>query len=210
MPAHLLQTPDRSLPIPTADLAAPRIAAILNGWGRRKNAEKGMEAFALLQEQLPGATLHLYGYDFGPGEQAEKLAVTQGWAEGMHFHGLTPHAQLLEQLASMHVLLHPALEEACPMALVEAMAAGVVVVGGSKSGGVPWVLDDGKAGALADVTSVQDMVRVMLDLVSDPERHATLVGAGQLRARLVFDPHTVAKSYEQAYALAQQRWSSLA
>jgi glycosyltransferase involved in cell wall biosynthesis len=209
MPGHLVSMENRT-PVLAQDLAAPRVAAVLNGWGRRKNAEKGLHAFALLRKSKPGATLHMYGFDFGPGERAEALARSRGWDGGVIFHGLTPHAQLLEDLATMHVLLHPALEECCPLSLIEAMAVGLVVVGGRKSGGVPWVLDGGRAGALADVTSAQDMARVMLELLSDPVRHGELMQAGQERARRVFDPHVVAAAYEHAYGIARQSWGAQA
>ncbi len=199
LPAQLLSLPFR-VPVMDADLlTAPRVAAIINGWGRRKNAKPALEAFALLRKRFPRASLHLYGYDFAPGETAETFARARKLAEGLVFHGQTLHAELLRQLASMHLLLHPALEETLGMALIEAMAVGTVAIGGKKSGAVPWVLDGGRAGMLADVTSAKDLARAMIELLEDPSRYADLSRTGQQRARSVFDPHAVAAAYEDCY-----------
>ncbi len=200
MPAQLLSMPSRP-PIAYVELATtPRVAAISNGgWDGLKNAKPGLEAFALLKKRFPQANLHLYGYDFAPGEPAETFARARGLAEGMVFHGQTHYAELLQQLSSMHLLLHPSLEESLGMVLVEAMAVGAVAIGGQNSGAVPWVLDGGKAGILADVTSAEELARAMIELLKDPLRYAALSQAGQQRARSVFEPHAVAAAYEQCY-----------
>jgi len=205
LPAQLMDKRQRA-PVTGTELSAPRVATVLNGWSKFKNPEPALEAFAMLRAQWPGATLDLYGYDFGPGERAEAFARKNGLLKGMVFHGMTPHRALLDQLASMHILLHSALEEGCPMALVEAMTVGVVVVGGKTSGGVPWVLDYGRAGVLADVTSAKDLASAMSGLLVDPARYAALVEASQARARTVFDPHVVAAAYEECYQDAIAAW----
>ena len=49
------------------------------------------------------------------------------------------------------------------MVLIEAMAMGVPVVAGEKSGGVPWVLKDG-GGLLVNVTDVKSIINGLLEL----------------------------------------------
>jgi len=198
----LVRAPKRGV-ISEAELRNPRIAVVLNGWSKFKNPEPAMEAFALLRTQLPGASLHLYGNDFGPNERAEIWAKEKNFEGGMVFHGMTPHDLLLDQLAEMHILLHPSLEESFGMALAEAMVLGLVVIGGKNSGGVPWVLDHGQAGILADVTSAKELAQVILDLVVDPKLYASLVERGLMRANLVFDPNVVTTAYEETYRFAR-------
>lgn len=55
------------------------------------------------------------------------------------------------------------------MATIEAMAIGIPVIAGSRSGGMPWTLDYGKAGLLVDVRSSEAIARGMETLVLNRE-----------------------------------------
>lgn len=186
----------------TADRAAPNIAMVLNGWDTRKNPEPALKAFRLLRETIPNARLHLFGSDFGPGEKAQSWARAHRIEEGVIFHGPTPHALLLSRLRAMDLLLHPALEESCPMALVEAMALGLPVVGGDKSGGVPWVLGDGEAGILTNVRSPGAIGRALSRILQDAAEYDRIVHSGLTRVQQLFMPNVVAQEYEKMYVSA--------
>lgn len=186
----------------TADRAAPNIAMVLNGWGTMKNPEPALKAFRLLRETIPNARLHLFGFDFGPGEKAQSWAQAQGIDDGIIFHGPTPHALLFSRLRTMDVLLHPALEESCPMALVEAMTLGLPVVGGDKSGGVPWVLGGGAAGVLTDVRSPEAICRALARILQDAAEYDRIVHSGLTRVQQLFVPNVVAQEYEKMYISA--------
>ncbi len=181
-----------------------RIAMICNGWGRWKNPEPALRAFALLRARLPGAELHLFGLDFGPGEQAQQWAMQRVGVAGMHFHGHLPHAGLIERLAALDVLLHPALEESFGVVLAEAMALGLPVVAGAHSGAVPWVLGPGQW--LVDVRSPQAMADALIEVLGDAERYALASKAGRARAAQAFGAAAVAEAYLALYrqALATQ------
>ncbi len=181
------------------DLNAPVVAMILNGWGRLKNPLKGLKAFSLLRSYMPSARLRLYGHDFGPGQLAERLARAQGLIAGVEFIGTIQHSDLLVELSTSNVLLHPSLEEACPLVLVEAMALGIPVVAGDASGAVPWMLDHGKCGILTDVRSADAMCQSLLVLLQDRARYNTIREAGVRRAGEVFNADAVAERYEQEY-----------
>lgn len=185
----------------SVDLNQLNIAMILNGWGKRKNPMPALKAFGMLRKRIPGASLHLFGHDFGPGEKAQLWTRSRGMEQGMIFHGSTPHKKLLSILSTMSLLLHPALEESCPMALVEAMALGLPVVGGHESGGVPWVLDYGAAGVLTDVRSPESIFRAMIEILENAGRYVKIVHAGLKRVHEVFGPDVVAQEYEKVYQL---------
>ncbi len=181
------------------DLSRPSIAMVQSGWDKRKNPAPALKAFAKLRQTIPGATLHLFGGDFGPGEKAQVWAKARKIEAGMIFHGLMPHEQLLSELGAMHLLLHPALEESCPMSLVEAMALGLPVVGGHKSGGVPWVLDYGKAGILTDVRSAESICQSLLEILGNKEMYERVMHAGLERVRNVFSADAIISQYEELY-----------
>ena len=122
-------------------------AATLVGWSGRKNSEALIEAFAQTAQRYPAARLLLFGAGHGAGEPGERWARERGRSKGIEFVGQVGHGELLDRLAAeVDVLVHPALEEAQPMALIEAMALGIPVIAGRRSGGVPWTLDEGRAG----------------------------------------------------------------
>lgn len=83
------------------------------------------------------------------------------------------------------------------MVIVEAMAAGVPVVAGSRSGAPPWLLDEGAAGLLVDVTDVGAITRAMVRLLDASER-ATFGLAGRSRAE-EFRMSRVADQYVEQY-----------
>lgn len=181
---------------------SPHIAMVLNGWGTIKNPKPALKAFNMLRKTVPDARLHLFGFDFGPGGKAQSWAQSQGMDAGMIFHGPTQHALLFSRLRTMDLLLHPALLESCPMALVEAMAVGLPVVGGDKSGGVPWVLGDGEAGVLTDVRSPVAICRALSRTLDDAAEYERIVHSGLARVKQLFMPDAVAQKYEKMYMTA--------
>lgn len=181
-----------------------RIAMVINGWGARKNPKPALQAFALLQSMgRDDLELHLYGADFGPGEAAEQWCQTNRIVEGVNFHGRTAHRELLGQLRTMHFMIHPALEESCPMGIAEAMSLGLPVIGGATSGGVPWVIGDG--GITTDVTSPQAVAKAALTLLSDAVIWQACSTAAIKRACEMFIAPVVADLYEREYRKAISR-----
>jgi len=182
------------------DPARPRIAMVLNGWGRRKNAEPALRAFALLRQRIPGAELHVMGSDFGPGERAESWARARGLAEGVHFLGSLPYQSLMAHLAESDLLLHPSLEETFGMSIAEAMALGVPVVGGEKSGAVPWVI--GEAGVTTNVTSPAATSKAMQSVLDDHSLHTRLANGARRTSHERFGSEAVMHGYESLYTQA--------
>lgn len=185
---------------PDFQCRSPKIAMLLNGWSSRKNPEAGMLAMSRVRAVYPGASMHLYGPDYGQGERAQQWAMEQHLQEGFVFHGWTPHAQTMRELAEMDILLHPAIEESFGMTIAEAMAQGLPVVAGEHSGAVPWVLgtEDG-GGALVDVRSPEKIAEALLSILSAPALYARYSKQGHARAIENFSATAVARSYLQHY-----------
>jgi glycosyltransferase involved in cell wall biosynthesis len=182
------------------DPTRPRIAMVLNGWGKRKNPQPALRAFARLRQKMPSAELVVMGKDFGPREQAERWAQTQGMADGIHFLGALPYPLLLAELAKVDLLLHPSLEETFGMSVAEAMALGVPVIGGEKSGAVPWVIGEG--GMTVDVTSVNAITDAMCQLLSNNMEHARYCKDAKQQTIARFSATHIAQAYEAEYQAA--------
>lgn len=178
-------------------LTAPIVVMVANGWGRHKNPQAGLLAFAKLRASLGGARLRLFGGDFGQGEVAQRWAQEQGIAEGMEFVGRLPYENLLEEIAKGDVFLHPALEESFGMVVAEAMALGVPVVGGKTSGAVPWVIGNG--GILVDVTKPAEIANALNEVLDGQKRWQQLREAAHQSAQTRFAPEVVSALYEKSY-----------
>lgn len=175
-------------------------ATILMGWSGRKNGEAAIEAFAILRKQLPDCRLLMFGSGHGVNEEAEQWAKSKGFQEGIEFIGQHPYEQLIQRLCNeVDILVHPALEEAQPMALIEPMALGIPVIAGESSGGVPWTLDNGKAGVLVDITQPEQIAHAMLRLANDADERQRVGQAGLAQAKQRFHIRVVTDAYLQAY-----------
>jgi L-malate glycosyltransferase len=179
-----------------------RIATVLNGWGSLKNAKAAIKAFSLFRGTIPNAEMFMYGYDFEKGGIAERWASKKGLYHNIHFCGFYPPTELHRELREMSVLLHTSLEESFGMAIVEAMALGVPVVGGYKSGAVPWILDVGRAGFLTDVRNPIKIAQTLVTCIEEREIRQEKQKSAYDRVLNLFSPKSVAEQYEKLYEKA--------
>jgi glycosyltransferase involved in cell wall biosynthesis len=184
-----------------------KIVTINNGWGKLKNPKIILLSFALVKKTIPDAELTMYGYDFGPGEIAYQWAKKNNLIDGVTFRGFKSYDIIQDEIAKHDLLLHTSLEESFGMTIVEAMAIGIPVIGGSKSGAVPWLLDDGKAGLLVDITSPIAIADAVITIIKDQKLTNDIIRKAKKRAIHKFHPNVVVSQYEKIYEkiLASQK-----
>lgn len=104
-----------------------------------------------------------------------------GLTERVHFRGALSHPQTLAELAASDVLLIPSYTENCPLVALEALRAGVPVVGYAV-GGLPDLVESGVAGLLVpplDVTALAGALgRVLEDRMERARLAAGAASAG--------------------------------
>jgi glycosyltransferase involved in cell wall biosynthesis len=169
---------------------------ILSSWSTLKNGTTAIEAFAEVRARLPHASLHMIGHGLGPGGPAESWAAERGLADGISFVGPLPRDRVLDSLATADILVHPSLEESFGMVIAEAQLAGVAVIGGTHSGGVPWTLDYNRAGRLVDVRKSASLAGAMRELALDSATRSRLARAGSDLAQRRYDPERLITSIE--------------
>jgi glycosyltransferase involved in cell wall biosynthesis len=89
-------------------------------------------------------------------------------------------------LSTFDALLHPATEDPCPLAVLEAMAAGLPVVGYA-DGGLPELVDE-RTGILVERGRVADLADAMIAVRCDEERARDLGAAAVERVASDFSP----------------------
>lgn len=125
---------------------------------KRKGILEAIKAMALVRQQVPYAELHIAG-GFSPAYRAYGDLVRQyvpetGAEEYIHFCGQLGHEALLEAYRTSQVFLFPSHLEASPVALAEAMAAGLPSVA-SDIGGTEHLIDNAVNGFRVPVGDVQ-------------------------------------------------------
>jgi len=184
----------------------------VGGWGGLKNVRTLLRAFALLPKKKGAARLVLFGPGMGQGEEAEQWARESALHADVEFRGSVPRVKILDFLENeADLMVHPSLIETHGMVLIEAMACGVPVIGGSKSGAVPWTLNEGRSGFLCDVRRADVLEGAMLRAWEQTgEERSALVLRAWNSVRERFQISTAARATEAVLqCLANQRWATV-
>jgi glycosyltransferase involved in cell wall biosynthesis len=189
------------------DPASPfTFASVLNEWDGRKNGKRLLEAFGLLRRQYSDRVrLLMLGHCHEAAGPAETWAIAHGLRGGVHFLGNVPYREVLTTLAeSTDALVHPSFEETFGMVLAEAMAIGLPVIGGSRSGAVPWVLSNGETGLLTEIGSAESIASAMSTLIEDARLRVRLAESGREKALRDFQAEAIVAQYEDVLQTAQR------
>jgi glycosyltransferase involved in cell wall biosynthesis len=138
----------------------------------------------------------------GRGELADALsrdARERRVGDRVHLLGL--RSDIAELLASADAFVLPSLSEGLPLALLEAMFAGLPIVA-TRVGEVPAALADGGAGLLVEPGRPDELAGAIERLLSDAELARTLGTRAHARALAEFDVAKMAARYESLYAPA--------
>jgi len=179
-------------PAPTA----PPVVLCVGLVCRRKNQNRFISSLDELAARRPLRVRFLgevppgdYGVDF------RELIAARPWCE---HGGFVDRAALAAELARASLLALPSLEDNCPMAVIEAMAAGVPVAAAGV-GGVPDLVEEGVTGVLFDPLDERNMAGAVEGLLGDPARAARMGAAGREQALQRFTPRAVAERHIEIY-----------
>lgn len=144
---------------------------------RQKGQTILLRAFQKVVDQHSNTWLWLIG-DGELRNGLELLAGRLGIAERVRFLG--GRKDVADLLPALDVFVLPSLWEGQPIALLEAMAAGVPVVA-SNVDGIPEVVENGTSGLLVDVNSVNSLASSMSTLMANSQLRSTLAHNGRER-----------------------------
>ena len=171
------------------------------GWiNERKNTLGSVEAFARLANDFPKARLVIAG-------EAKEAAYLGRIRECLQHHGIggrvemlghVSHVQLMKELAKASVFLLPSRQENAPMAITEAMAAGLPAIAANRCG-MPYMVEEGRTGFLIDPESTEEIADRLARLISSPELCRQMGQAGRQVALERFHPHVVAEKTMAVY-----------
>jgi len=177
--ASLSVAPNPYEPLP--EMAGTRRRGVL--FVGRIEAAKGifdlLRAFARIAPSLPDARLVVAGD--GAIDQARRLAAELGIAPLVNFTGWIEGADLAVEYARAAVFCLPSHCENLPMAVLQAMAAGVPVVA-TPVGGVPELIEPETTGVLVPPGNIDALSDALARVLGDAGLRRRLAGATRERA----------------------------
>lgn len=126
-------------------------------------------------------------------EQFFRLLEKRPWCR---YEGFAGRQVIREYMATAAGVILPSLEDNCPMAVLEAMAAGVPIAA-ARVGGVPDLIRSGETGLLFDPRSEEALAGAMTFLLGPPP--PAMVARAQAEARKRFYPTVIAAHHLEIY-----------
>jgi glycosyltransferase involved in cell wall biosynthesis len=160
------------------------VAATLEYW---KGVDVLLEAACLAEEPL---RIEINGDGSMRGELERQ--AQQGGLEA-HFNGFVP-----KPLAGIDVLVQPSRADNLPLAVLEAMAAGLPVVG-ARVGGIPELVVDGETGIVVPPEEPRALADALDSLARDRSRLVELGRRGRERTAAHFSPEQVGRRTVKLY-----------
>lgn len=208
VPRSIVVTPCRALARYASDhvgIPARRVRVVVNGvpdrWMARLDGDPGgssssplavwlglmapvkrVEALMHAAVSVPALRLRLVG-DGPLRPRIEALASELGMQSRLELTGFV--ADPLPVLSEGDIFVLPSAAEACPIALLQAMALGLACVA-TRVGGVPEMLRDGVDGLLVDAGDDASLRETLSALSLDPQLRAALGAAAAGRVRELF------------------------
>lgn len=124
-----------------------------------------------------------------------RLVKARSWCE---YGGFADRERLRTVFKSASLLALPSLEDNCPMAILEAMAAGLPVIG-AKVGGVPDLIEEGVTGLFCDPLDDASMAQSIERALSDPTAAKARAKTAAAKAKQRFHPRVVAQQHVAIY-----------
>ncbi|MBD3182824.1 glycosyltransferase [Candidatus Poribacteria bacterium] len=138
--------------------------------GYRKGTDLMAQICAKLEESGVNYHLTIAGVEEHPGEmeKIKAMFIDMVGDENYEFAGQLEYDQLINALKSAHALVFPTRGDNYPVAVAEAMMAGLPIIA-TRIGAIPEMVDNGSTGLLVNEEDVDGMVEHITALFDDPE-----------------------------------------
>lgn len=178
------------------DLGPPRVL-FLGVLAERKGVHDLLHAWSQVLRRVAGARLVLAGQ--GADDAVAQLARELGVHDSVEMPGWVSSERRAALLREAWVFTLPSHIEALPMAVLEAMAAGVPVVA-ARVGGIPTAVEHGRSGILVEPRDVGALADALASLLADRGRRVAMGAAARARAERMFSAEVIVPRIESLWA----------
>lgn len=154
------------------------------------------------------AKLRFYLCGDGEVDEYRELVKTQGLEDTIEVVGWISGEEKLEMFSRTGCIVHPSHAEALPMSLIEAMAAGKVVIA-SAVGGIPDLVTEPENGFLIQPKDTKTLAERILYVAEHPEEMAEVCRNNREKIKSLYDARILgdrlAKLYEQTGTIQKRK-----
>ncbi len=164
---------------------------------RKNGVDVLIRAVSEVKREIPDIQCHIIGD--GPDRRAlERLAWDLGLQQNVTFAGRVLPEQVPYHLARADVFVRASRSEGMGNAFIEALAAGLPIIG-TPVEGIRDIIEDGVTGLFARVDNVGDLAEKMMRLLQDKSLAARIVENGRRMVRERFDWDRIAEQYRDIF-----------
>jgi colanic acid/amylovoran biosynthesis glycosyltransferase len=162
-----------------------------------------LRAFATLAQRYAGVQLLIIG-DGPLRRPLQAFAASAGIGDRVEFLGALPHTDVLSWMRKAAMLVLPGIrtatgrEEGLGMVLLEAAATGLPVIG-SRVGGIPECILEGRTGFLVPERDDAALAQRMAELLEDTVKRRQMGTEGRALIESRFDIHRQTEALENLY-----------
>jgi len=193
------------IPLPDYARRPPRVGPLRLVFAGRLDRQKGIFDLPEIDRALTARGAAVEWTVAGAGPDGDELAKRWAFNPRVRWLGQLPNEDIIAALAIQDVFVLPTRSEGFPVALVEAMGAGVVPVVSDLPSGVPEVVTSTAMGARPPVGDVAAFVEAIAAFDRDRPRLAATSAAARDAVVSNFDIRPRAADYQALYA----RWRTL-
>jgi glycosyltransferase involved in cell wall biosynthesis len=169
-----------------------------------KGHKQLLQALGQIKDRLPDFRLMIVGGDTaeyimsngGYVPQLQEQARDLGLSQQVIFMGMRSDVPAI--LAASDLFTMPSSGEACPMAILEAMAMKKAIVA-LDEGGPRELVEHGKSGLLSQQGDIQQLAEYILTLANDPDLRKQMGECARRRVEEYLNPQRQANEVEQIY-----------
>lgn len=178
------------------------LLAFVGRLGPEKNLAFLLRSFSAAWQAFPQAALILLGD--GPGRESLETYVHQeGLQDRVRFTGLLPYAELPRFVAASDAFVTASVTEVHPLTVIEALAAGLPILG-IQSPGVGDTVVDGRNGFLCPSEDLTLFTARMMRLLMDKEKRQSMGQAARADSEF-YSIHRTAHMMLERYQMVVDR-----
>jgi len=214
--AHLPHRADTIYYIPYGIPLPPRVRTAAPGplrlifAGRLEHRQKGVLELPAIDACLRERHVDVTWTIVGDGPDGATLRAAWPESSTVHYRGTLRNVETIAALADHDVFVLPTRTEGLPVALLEAMGAGVVPIVSNIDSGVPDVMTAGVNGLLPGVGDVAGFADAIAQLDADRPLLERMSTAGRKIVEDRFDVRVRTREYQALYARYQELYRPLA
>ena len=214
--AHLPHRADRifyipyGIPLPVRARTATPGPLRLVFAGRLEHGQKGVLELPAIDARLRERRVDATWTIIGDGPHGAQLRASWPESPAVRYRGALTNAGTIDALADHDVFVLPTRTEGLPVALLEAMGAGVVPVVSNIDSGVPDVMTPGVNGLLPEVGDINGFADAIARLDGDRPLLERMSVAGRRMVEEKFDARVRTREYQALYARYEELYRPLA